>query len=303
MNNEEIYEAVSQDEEVLAHYGRIGMKWYQHIYGDYQGAAKYAEKGSKKLANSKQKDNFRGGGDSEATKKLRNLVKAVKEEAKAAKKREADKAKESETKKKIADEKQQKKTIEQQAKADAKEKADHEEKIRNLASGKGDWRKASKDDLLESIERLKLEKEYKDLRDDVSGAKVWKQAGANALNDLAKKTGEITNEIIKQVAAAKAAQYGKDKDFERQKEIDKYNDERNEKDEKDASNKQKDNGKKNKENTSKEKTKENVSKDKANNQPKTPEKTDKQKADEKALINERPKSTEKMDLFKRKKKK
>lgn len=36
---------VSQkNSEYLEHYGRLGMKWYQHIYGDYQGQAKYAEK-------------------------------------------------------------------------------------------------------------------------------------------------------------------------------------------------------------------------------------------------------------------
>lgn len=90
MNNDEIYEAVSHDKEILAHYGRLGMKWYQHIFGDYQGAAKYAEKGAKKVAASKQKDSFRGGGKSEKTKKLENAVKAVKKEAKDAKKRQND---------------------------------------------------------------------------------------------------------------------------------------------------------------------------------------------------------------------
>lgn len=44
----------SQDS--LAHYGRLGMKWYQHIYGEYQGAAKYAEKGEKKLSALKSKN-------------------------------------------------------------------------------------------------------------------------------------------------------------------------------------------------------------------------------------------------------
>lgn len=33
----------------LEHYGRLGMKWYQHIYGDQDGRAKYAEKGVKKV--------------------------------------------------------------------------------------------------------------------------------------------------------------------------------------------------------------------------------------------------------------
>lgn len=34
----------------LEHYGRLGMKWYQHIYGEQDGRAKYAEKGVKKVA-------------------------------------------------------------------------------------------------------------------------------------------------------------------------------------------------------------------------------------------------------------
>jgi len=40
---------MDKDQDYIAHYGRIGMKWYQHIYGEYQGAAKYAAKGANKL--------------------------------------------------------------------------------------------------------------------------------------------------------------------------------------------------------------------------------------------------------------
>lgn len=40
----------------LAHYGRLGMKWYQHIYGQYQGTAKYAAKGEKKLSKMKERN-------------------------------------------------------------------------------------------------------------------------------------------------------------------------------------------------------------------------------------------------------
>lgn len=42
------YYAVERTES-LKHYGRLGMKWYQHIYGAYQGTAKYAAKGQKKV--------------------------------------------------------------------------------------------------------------------------------------------------------------------------------------------------------------------------------------------------------------
>lgn len=34
--------------EYLEHYGRLGMKWYKHIYGEKDGRAKYLNKGFKK---------------------------------------------------------------------------------------------------------------------------------------------------------------------------------------------------------------------------------------------------------------
>lgn len=227
MNNDEIYEAVSHDEEILAHYGRLGMKWYQHIFGDYQGAAKYAEKGAKKVAASKQKDSFRGGGKSEKTKKLENAVKAVKEEAKAAKKRqnEADERKEKENKAKEKKAAQQ--AAEDKVKAEKKAKEEHEQKILDLARGKADWRKASADDLLEAVGRLQIEQQYKEARDTVSGVKVWKDAGSMALKDIAKNTGNIIKEATNPVATKLMEQLAKDKDFERKKEVDKYTDGRN----------------------------------------------------------------------------
>ena len=36
-------------ENVLIHSGRKGMKWYQHIYGDFQKGAKYAKENKGKL--------------------------------------------------------------------------------------------------------------------------------------------------------------------------------------------------------------------------------------------------------------
>lgn len=233
MNNDEIYEAVSHDEEILAHYGRLGMKWYQHIFGDYQGAAKYAEKGAKKVAASKQKDSFRGGGKSEKTKKLENAVKAVKEEAKAAKKRqnEADERKEKENKAKEKKAAQQ--AAEDKVKAEKKAKEEHEQKILDLARGKADWRKASADDLLEAIGRLQIEQQYKEARDTVSGVKVWKDAGSMALKDIAKNTGNIIKEATNPVATKLMEQLAKDKDFERKKEVDKYTDSRNKQKDKD----------------------------------------------------------------------
>lgn len=53
------YYAVERTDS-LSHYGRLGMKWYQHIFGEYNGTAKYAAKGQKKLAKMKEanKKNF-----------------------------------------------------------------------------------------------------------------------------------------------------------------------------------------------------------------------------------------------------
>ena len=215
MNNDEIYMAVAQDKEILEHYGRLGMKWYQHIFGDYQGAAKYADKGAKKLANAKQKDSFNGGGESAKTKKLKNDVKAVQEEAKAAKKRQDEKD---------ADDK--KKQEAKAVKAEQKAKADHEQKILDLARGKADWRKASSEELLEAVGRMQIEKQYKQMRDDISGAKVWKDAGSMALKSVGSNMGNIANTVAAPTAKAIAEQWSRNKDFERRKEENSYNDKR-----------------------------------------------------------------------------
>lgn len=36
------------EQDYLEHYGRLGMKWYQHKYGDADSRTKYAEKNHKK---------------------------------------------------------------------------------------------------------------------------------------------------------------------------------------------------------------------------------------------------------------
>jgi len=221
MNNDEIYEAVSHDEEILAHYGRLGMKWYQHIFGDYQGAAKYAEKGAKKVAASKQKDSFRGGGKSEKTKKLENAVKAVKEEVKAAKKRQNEAEKRKEKENKAKEKKAVQQAAEDKVKAEKKAKEEHEQKILDLARGKADWRKASADDLLEAVGRLQIEQQYKEARDTVSGVKVWKDAGSMALKDIAKNTGNIIKEATNPVATKLMEQLAKDKQKDKDKDKEK----------------------------------------------------------------------------------
>ena len=39
----------------LEHYGRLGMKWYQHKFGEADGRSKYFEKGQAKAAKLKEK--------------------------------------------------------------------------------------------------------------------------------------------------------------------------------------------------------------------------------------------------------
>lgn len=66
------------DQDFLEHYGREGMKWYQHIYGKEQSHAKYAtKKGSGKSGTSKAQKQ-----------KERQEKKAKEAEAKAAARRE-----------------------------------------------------------------------------------------------------------------------------------------------------------------------------------------------------------------------
>ena len=68
----EAYSQYDRGEDV-EHYGRLGMKWYKHIYGDYQGSAKYADKGEKvneKLSKKKEKIDSKAAGLASKSKKL-----------------------------------------------------------------------------------------------------------------------------------------------------------------------------------------------------------------------------------------
>lgn len=49
----ELLEAVAcglVDQDELKHYGRLGMHWYEHIYGEEDGRGKYMTKGLRKLS-------------------------------------------------------------------------------------------------------------------------------------------------------------------------------------------------------------------------------------------------------------
>ena len=52
-HSEEEFLAMPTYSEELYHYGRQGMKWYQHIYGPVQSIAKYAQKAGSKISNAK----------------------------------------------------------------------------------------------------------------------------------------------------------------------------------------------------------------------------------------------------------
>ena len=52
-DNDELQSFIDDNSEELMHYGRKGMKWYQHIYGAAQATAKYAKKAGTKVAEAK----------------------------------------------------------------------------------------------------------------------------------------------------------------------------------------------------------------------------------------------------------
>ena len=64
MTFEEQYEP-TDIQDYLAHYGRKGMKWYEHIFGRYQSNSKYAKKGGSvkntisNISNKRQKQNVK----------------------------------------------------------------------------------------------------------------------------------------------------------------------------------------------------------------------------------------------------
>lgn len=53
----------------LEHYGRLGMKWYQHIFGEYQDHAKYSKKVAKPTVKEKIKKSRQESKEAKANKK------------------------------------------------------------------------------------------------------------------------------------------------------------------------------------------------------------------------------------------
>lgn len=81
------WDDLSNYRDSLEHYGRKGMRWYQHIYGKEQGQAKYAIG----LSDSSKKKTFRERREEASKQKAKD--KEAKEKAKAEKKASEAKAK------------------------------------------------------------------------------------------------------------------------------------------------------------------------------------------------------------------
>lgn len=186
-------------DDSIAHYGRLGMKWYQHIYGDYQGAAKYAEKGAKKV------DRLQEKGKISAAKRLRkqvdkflSIAEKQKEMSAETKRKIAESVNEHSSDKEVQAAAKKIQKFEETSKAsDAIIDELRQDRINDLTRGIGDWKKASSEDISAAITRLTLEKQYKEIRDEVSGAKVWKDAGKKALESVAGSAGKILEEVVK----------------------------------------------------------------------------------------------------------
>lgn len=52
-SDDELQSFLDTNSDELMHYGRLGMKWYQHIFGPVQAGAKYAQKAGSKIASAK----------------------------------------------------------------------------------------------------------------------------------------------------------------------------------------------------------------------------------------------------------
>lgn len=52
-SDDELQSFLDHNSEELMHYGRQGMKWYQHIFGPVQAGAKYAQKAGSKIVSAK----------------------------------------------------------------------------------------------------------------------------------------------------------------------------------------------------------------------------------------------------------
>ena len=63
----------------IQHYGRLGQKWYQHVYGEVDGRAAYARKGLNKIASLNERS------DKAKSKQLGKDKAAVKADTKATK--------------------------------------------------------------------------------------------------------------------------------------------------------------------------------------------------------------------------
>lgn len=111
--SESTWDGLKDYRDYLEHYGRKGMKWYQHLFGDYQSGAKYAKQGTEKRKKRTFSEGVKAKRAARARKKIaRAKARAEKKaanEAKKIEKKEIAAAKKAE--KKAAQEKERKDKI------------------------------------------------------------------------------------------------------------------------------------------------------------------------------------------------
>lgn len=103
MINESKWDDLSNYRDSLEHYGRKGMHWYQHIFGERQGHAKYADKdgGSKNPQRKRQAEKEEAARIKAAKKEEAAKLKAAKKEANEQRKAEKELEKKEAERKKI----------------------------------------------------------------------------------------------------------------------------------------------------------------------------------------------------------
>ena len=189
-------------DDFLEHYGRKGMHWYQHIFGDKDSRAQYAN-GSGTGDSKKSSGSNKNTGSS-------NSKEAIKQQHQEEKtKRKAEKAAAKESKRQAKEEARAKAKVEAEAKAkvqaemkakaeeEYRKRAYEEQKQRDLRDANSIYKnrnKYSKEEIAEAVQRVKWERELSNLRwdqgmqvkrrvDDIAGSL---ETGTRIYNDFAK---------------------------------------------------------------------------------------------------------------------
>lgn len=137
-----------EDDDFLEHYGRKGMKWYQHIFGDVDIRAAYHAKKSSKTDTKKKNNKTDEKQKSNSKQQKEDLEKKAKEEAAELRKKE-------------------------------KEREHDFSSASNLYKARN---KYTDDEIAQAMKRIRLERELSDLRwDDVTRTKKRVDDVVNAM--------------------------------------------------------------------------------------------------------------------------